>query len=97
MIIFWTSVVGVVLVVSLADGLVRYLKAERRAPRALSAEDRLLCSYIADGGLGRPWICRRAIEKGRCACLPCRLLEKARDGSLFATPRGGPNAPYLSP
>jgi len=97
MFIFWTSAAAVVLLVALADSLVRYARAHRHAPRELSPADRRLCSYVLDNGLGRPWICRRAVDAGRCSCLPCKLLDAARDGSLFATPRGGVSFPYLKP
>jgi hypothetical protein len=97
MLLFWTSIVGIALVVALADSLARYARAGRSAARELSAEDRRLCGYVIANGLGRPWICRRAVDRGRCSCLPCRLLEEARDGSLFAAPRGGISFPYLKP
>jgi hypothetical protein len=97
MFIFWTSIAGVVLLAALADSLARYARVKRRAPKELTAQDRRLCSYVVDNGLGNPWICRRAVDRGRCACLPCELLDGARDGSLFATPRGGVSFPYLKP
>lgn len=97
MLLFWTSIVAVALLVALVTSLVMYARLKRRAPRALTAEERRLCSYIVDNGLARPWICRRAVDMGKCACLPCKLLEEAREGSLFATPRGGISFPYLKP
>jgi len=97
MFLFWTSIAGVVLLVALVDSLARYTRVKRHAAKELTVEDLRLCSYVIDSGLGRPWICRRAVDRGRCACLPCELLDRARDGSLFASPRGGVSFPYLKP
>ena len=82
MAIFWSVLIGAALAAALVEAAVRYRKTERHQPGPLSPEDRDLCARIIDAGRGRPWICRRAVDRGECPCLPCSLLDKARKHAL---------------
>ena len=72
------TVVGLCVVVALLDSIIRYRKAEKHAPQPLSDRERDLCAKIMDRGVGRPWICRRAVDSGQCPCLPCARLQKEK-------------------
>jgi hypothetical protein len=82
MVIFWSVLIGSALLVALITSIVSFRKAGRHEPRPLTNEDRALCARIIDAGLGRPWICRKAVDRGECPCLPCPMLEKARNHTL---------------
>jgi hypothetical protein len=73
--------------VALADAVVRYRRTVFHEPAVLTADQRAACARIVDAGLGRPWICRKAIDQGACPCLPCDKLERELHGELAQTAR----------
>ncbi|NBC28393.1 MAG: hypothetical protein GVY29_00195 [Spirochaetes bacterium] len=72
---------------ALIDAVVRYRRTVFHDPVELTPEQRAACSRIVDAGLGRPWICREAIDRGTCPCLPCDNLERELRGELAQTAR----------
>jgi hypothetical protein len=66
----------------LVDGIWRYRRRRKGKPQPLSETDREYCARIIDTDLGTAWICRHAVDSGECPCLPCPLLEKAKEGKL---------------
>lgn len=73
--------------VALADAVVRYRRTVFHEPAVLTTDQRAACARIVDAGLGRPWICRKAIAEGKCPCLPCHNLEQEMHGELMQTAR----------
>ena len=81
MIIIW-SILGLALIIALVDSVVRYIRIKKGDPKPLNDEERMLCAKILDSGIGKPWICRRAVDSGKCPCLPCDKLEQAKVRAL---------------
>lgn len=81
------SLVALVGLTVLVDAVVRYRRTVFHAPAALGDEQKLACSRIVDAGLGRAWICRKAIADGECPCLPCENLDREMKGDLAMTAR----------
>jgi hypothetical protein len=76
--IFVLASAGILLFVTFADSVIRYARVEKHDPVPLTDQERMLCCRIIDAGLGRPWICRKAVDTGECPCIPCELLERVK-------------------
>jgi hypothetical protein len=75
-------VVGAVILGSVAAGIICYRKFALPNVQPLSIQDLEFCRDIVAAGQGYPWICRRALKTGECACYPCEKLLVARGLSL---------------
>ncbi|HCM26728.1 MAG TPA: hypothetical protein DIC34_09325 [Treponema sp.] len=82
MYIFWSTIIGMILAAMLAHSLYLFAKVHRNAPVKLNGVEALLCARIIDAGLGKPFICRKALKDKSCPCRPCLLLDKAKEGKL---------------
>ncbi len=69
----------------LVDAVIRFRRTILSAPIALSQEQQAACARILDSGLGRAWVCRKALETGECGCIPCHNLDKEMNGELALT------------
>ena len=78
----WWFVAGAAVAAFLVDSIYRYRRKPKGEPQPLTAEDREYCARIVDTDLGTAWICRKAIDDGKCAGMPCELLQKAKDCKL---------------
>lgn len=43
--------------------------------KPLSEEELAACRKIVQLGKGYPFMCKYAVKKGTCACLPCKKME----------------------
>ena len=82
LIVALTSLIGLV---ALLDAVVRYRRTVFHDPVELTREQRAACSRIVDAGLGKPWVCRKAIDQGSCPCVPCHNLDRELRGELAQT------------
>ncbi|MFX0210434.1 MAG: hypothetical protein ACFFDT_30925 [Candidatus Hodarchaeota archaeon] len=44
----------------------------------LTQDELKLCEGIIQNGKGYPWVYKRAVRNGKCPCLPCDKLDKAK-------------------
>ena len=72
------TVLSIAVIGLLIHSFVLYSKIKQGLPRPLSDEERMICERIIDAGIDNPWICRQAVETGKCTCLPCKKLERAK-------------------
>ena len=78
----FVATVGITIFVA---AVIRYKRTTFTAPVALSEEQQAACARILDSGLGRAWVCRKALEDGECTCIPCHNLDKEMKGELALT------------
>jgi hypothetical protein len=71
-------IVGAIILGSVAAGIFCYRRYALPNMQPLSVQDLEICRDIVDARLGYPWICRRALKTGECACYPCERLLVAR-------------------
>ena len=69
----------------LVDAVISFRRTIFVAPVALSEEQQAACARILDSGLGRAWVCRKALETGECGCIPCHNLDKEMKSELALT------------
>jgi hypothetical protein len=92
MIIFWWTIGGAALLFFLIYSISLYRRVDQGECKELTGEEIRLCAKIHGAGLGKPWICKRAIDSGECPCLPCSLLEKAKQDSLAILKKDRPES-----
>ena len=71
-------IVGAIILGSVAAGIICYSKYALPNMQPLSVQDLEVCQDIVGARQGYPWICRRALRTGECACYPCEKLLVAR-------------------
>jgi hypothetical protein len=71
-------VVGMIILGGVVAGIVCYHKFALPNMQPLSVQDLEICGDIVAARQGYPWICRRALKTGECACYPCEKLLVAR-------------------
>ena len=71
-------IVGVIILGGAAAGFIFYRKYALPNMQPLSVQDLEICRDIVAARQGYPWICRRALKTGECACFPCEKLLVAR-------------------
>ncbi len=71
-------IVGAVILGGAAAGFFYYRRYALPNMQPLSVQDLEICRDIVDARQGYPWICRRALKTGECACYPCEKLLVAR-------------------
>jgi hypothetical protein len=71
-------IVGAIIIGSGAAGFICYRKYALPNMQPLSVQDLEICRDIVAARQGYPWICRRALKTGECACFPCEKLLVAR-------------------
>ncbi len=61
------------------------LTAKLFSPNAkpLTAQEVAICARIVKEGKGYPYVCKQAVKTGRCPCLPCDKLNRAK--ALYST------------
>ena len=59
-----------------AAGFICYRKFALPNMQPLSEQDLDLCRDIVAGKQGYPWICRRSLRTGECACFPCERFRR---------------------
>jgi hypothetical protein len=58
-----------------ANAIVGYIVYQRFAipnMRKLSEEELALCKKVVESRKGYPWLCKRGVKSGTCACQPCQ-------------------------
>jgi len=60
-------------------GVVCYYKLAVPQMKPLTTAERELCRTIISKGEGYPFLCRHAVRKGECPCLPCSALEREKN------------------
>jgi hypothetical protein len=58
-----------------ANAIAGYICYQRFAVpnmRKLSEEELALCKKVVDSRQGYPWLCKRGVNTGTCACQPCQ-------------------------
>ena len=71
-------VVGAIVLGGGAAGIICYRKYALPNMQPLSVQDLEVCREIVAARQGYPFICRRALKTGQCACRPCEKLLAAR-------------------
>lgn len=71
-------VLSVVAVGSIVAGFVCYYKLAVPSIKPLSDADIEICRRIIQEGEAYPWVCKRAIRKKECPCLPCQKLNERK-------------------
>jgi hypothetical protein len=71
-------IVGAIILGCVAAGIFCYCRYALPNMQPLSVQDLEICRDIVDARRGYPWICRRALKTGECACYPCERLLVAR-------------------
>ena len=79
---FIAIVIGAIVVGCAAAGIICYRKFALPNLQPLSIQDLEICRDIVYARQGYPWICRRALKTGECACYPCEKLLVARGLTL---------------
>ena len=79
---FIAIVIGAIVVGCAAAGIICYRKFALPNLQPLSIQDLEICRGIVAARQGYPWICRRALKTGECACYPCEKLLVARGLTL---------------
>ena len=71
-------IAGTIFIGSAVAGFICYRKYALPNMQPLSIQDLEVCRDIVAARQGYPWICRRALKTGECACYPCEKLLVAR-------------------
>lgn len=72
-------VVGAVVIGTAVAGIICYYTLALPNMKPLTAEELALCRRIVAKRQGYPWLCRRAVRTGMCACQPCpRMRQELR-------------------
>jgi hypothetical protein len=71
-------IVGAIILGCVAAGIFCYCRYALPNMQPLSVQDLEICRDIVAARQGHPWICRRALNTGECACYPCEKFLVAR-------------------
>ena len=82
LIIIFSAAGALVAAVAIA-GFVCYKKLALPNMQPLCEQDLELCRDIVSRRQGYPWICRRTLKTGECACFPCEKLVAERKLALL--------------
>ena len=82
----WSSMMGTIIAIvvgsivagTAAAGIICYRRYALPNMQTLSVQDLEICRDIVAARQGYPFICRRALKTGECACYPCEKLLVAR-------------------
>ena len=74
-----TGIISVFIMGNVIAGIICWHKLALPNMKSLSEDELKACRKIIEQGKGYPFVCKYALKKGTCPCLPCMKMEAVKE------------------